>query len=135
MAELPKEVRQKTDKLDAVGNTTAAIGKGFAIGSAALTALALFAAFMQTAGVESIDVSHKGDISLGNAVAFILPATCTYTAHFKLALAPDLAGDLTLTPGCKITMKSYGTAFEPKLDVKKPGGKTSDAKGNICGDD
>ena len=72
MAELPGEVRERTDKLDAVGNTTAAIGKGFAIASAALTALALFAAFMKTAGVKSIDVSQP-DIMAGLLVGGMLP--------------------------------------------------------------
>ncbi|UKM63489.1 sodium-translocating pyrophosphatase [Flavobacteriaceae bacterium GSB9] len=72
MAELPSEVRERTDKLDAVGNTTAAIGKGFAIASAALTALALFAAFMETAGVGSIDVSQP-DIMAGLLVGGMLP--------------------------------------------------------------
>lgn len=72
MAELPSEVRERTDKLDAVGNTTAAIGKGFAIASAALTALALFAAFMKTAGVTSIDVSQP-DIMAGLLLGGMLP--------------------------------------------------------------
>ncbi|WP_431158939.1 sodium-translocating pyrophosphatase [Winogradskyella poriferorum] len=72
MAELPSEVRERTDKLDAVGNTTAAIGKGFAIASAALTALALFAAFMKTAGVTAIDVS-KPTVMAGLLVGGMLP--------------------------------------------------------------
>jgi len=72
MAELPSEVRERTDKLDAVGNTTAAIGKGFAIASAALTALALFAAFMKTANVTSIDVSQP-DIMAGLLIGGMLP--------------------------------------------------------------
>jgi len=77
MAGLPKEVRERTDKLDAVGNTTAAIGKGFAIGSAALTALVLFAAFMQTAGITSIDVANPfvmAGLFLGAMLPFLFSA-------------------------------------------------------------
>lgn len=77
MSELPKEVRERTDKLDAVGNTTAAIGKGFAIASAALTALALFAAFMKTAGVTAIDVSQPkimAGLLIGGMLPFVFSA-------------------------------------------------------------
>jgi K(+)-stimulated pyrophosphate-energized sodium pump len=77
MAELPKEVRERTDKLDAVGNTTAAVGKGFAIASAALTALALFAAFMQTANVTAIDVSQPkimAGLLIGGMLPFVFSA-------------------------------------------------------------
>ena len=72
MAELPAKIRERTDKLDAVGNTTAAIGKGFAIASAALTALALFSAFMQVANVTAIDVS-KPTVMAGLLVGGMLP--------------------------------------------------------------
>jgi K(+)-stimulated pyrophosphate-energized sodium pump len=72
MSELPKEVRSRTDKLDAVGNTTAAIGKGFAIASAALTALALFGAYMTTANLSTIDVS-KANVMAGLFIGGMLP--------------------------------------------------------------
>ncbi len=77
MAELPSEVRERTDKLDAVGNTTAAIGKGFAIASAALTALALFAAYMKSANIDTIDISDPlvmGGLLLGGMLPFVFSA-------------------------------------------------------------
>ncbi len=77
MAELPSEVREKTDKLDAVGNSTAAIGKGFAIGSAALTALALFAAYMTAAKVDVIALSKPtvmAGIFFGGIMPFVFSA-------------------------------------------------------------
>jgi K(+)-stimulated pyrophosphate-energized sodium pump len=72
MSNLGREVRQRTDKLDAVGNTTAAIGKGFAIGSAALTALALFSAFQAAVGIERIDIS-KPQVIAGLLFGGMLP--------------------------------------------------------------
>jgi K(+)-stimulated pyrophosphate-energized sodium pump len=72
MSGLPKEVRARTDVLDAVGNTTAATGKGFAIASAALTALALFAAFVGLAGISSIDI-YKAPVLAGLFVGGMIP--------------------------------------------------------------
>jgi K(+)-stimulated pyrophosphate-energized sodium pump len=72
MSELPKEVREKTDVLDAVGNTTAATGKGFAIASAALTALALFAAFVGVAGIDGIDI-YKAKVLAALFIGAMIP--------------------------------------------------------------
>ncbi|MCP4004048.1 MAG: sodium-translocating pyrophosphatase, partial [bacterium] len=77
MSELPAEVRERTDLLDAVGNTTAAIGKGFAIGSAALTALALFAAFRTQSGLDTLDLLNPmvmAGVFVGGMVPFVFSA-------------------------------------------------------------
>ncbi|MCX6352424.1 MAG: sodium-translocating pyrophosphatase [Bacteroidetes bacterium] len=74
MSHLPKEVRERTDVLDSVGNTTAAIGKGFAIASAALTSLAMFSAFMTTANVKVIDIADAyvlGGLLIGGMIPFL----------------------------------------------------------------
>src|SRR5574343_185233 len=72
MSELPKEVREKTDVLDSVGNTTAAVGKGFAIASAALTALALFAAYVTFTGIEGINI-FKADVLAALFIGGMIP--------------------------------------------------------------
>jgi|694.fasta_scaffold00637_41 K(+)-stimulated pyrophosphate-energized sodium pump len=79
MSQLPPEVRERTDNLDAVGNTTAATGKGFAIASAALTSLALFAAFVGMAGIDKIDIYKANVLAglfIGGMIPFIFSALC-----------------------------------------------------------
>ena len=79
MSQLPPEVRERTDNLDAVGNTTAATGKGFAIASAALTSLALFAAFVGIAGIDAIDIYKApvlAGLFVGGMIPFIFSALC-----------------------------------------------------------
>ncbi len=79
MSQLPPEVRERTDNLDAVGNTTAATGKGFAIASAALTSLALFAAFVGIAGIDAINIYKANVLAglfIGAMIPFIFSALC-----------------------------------------------------------
>jgi K(+)-stimulated pyrophosphate-energized sodium pump len=119
MAELPKEVRERTDKLDAVGNTTAAIGKGFAIGSAALTALALFSAFMQQANITSINIS-KPSVMAGLFVGGMLPFVFSSMAmkavgQAAMAMIQEVRRQFTSIPALTaalVIMKKYDSNLE-----------------------
>lgn len=120
MSELPREVRSRTDKLDAVGNTTAAIGKGFAIASAALTALALFGAFMTTARLGSIDVS-KANVMAGLFIGGMLPFVFS-------ALAMGAVGRAAMSM-IEEVRRQFNTipALKAALEVmKRNGDKTKD---------
>jgi K(+)-stimulated pyrophosphate-energized sodium pump len=103
MSGLPKEVRARTDILDAVGNTTAATGKGFAIASAALTALALFAAFVGLAGINSIDI-YKADVLaglfVGGMIPFIFSSLCiAAVGRAAMAMVKEVRRQFKEIPG------------------------------------
>jgi len=103
MSELPKEVRERTDILDAVGNTTAATGKGFAIASAALTSLALFAAFMGTASITVIDISNArvlGGLFVGGMIPFIFSALAiSAVGRAAMAMVEEVRRQFREIPG------------------------------------
>ncbi len=103
MSELPKEVREKTDILDAVGNTTAATGKGFAIASAALTALALFAAFVGVAGIKGIDIYHAdvlASLFVGGMIPFIFSSLAIRAVgEAAMAMVEEVRRQFRTIPG------------------------------------
>jgi len=103
MSELPKEVREKTDILDAVGNTTAATGKGFAIASAALTALALFAAFVGVAGIQGIDIYKAkvlASLFVGGMIPFVFSALCIQAVgEAAMAMVEEVRRQFRTIPG------------------------------------
>jgi K(+)-stimulated pyrophosphate-energized sodium pump len=103
MSELPKDVREKTDVLDAVGNTTAATGKGFAIASAALTSLALFAAFVGVAGITGIDI-YKADVLaclfVGGMIPFIFSSLAIRAVgEAAMAMVEEVRRQFRTIPG------------------------------------
>lgn len=127
MSELPKDVREKTDVLDAVGNTTAATGKGFAIASAALTSLALFAAFVGVAGIQGIDIYKAkvlASLFVGGMIPFVFSSLCIQAVgEAAMAMVEEVRRQFRTIPGI---MEGTGTpeydkcvAISTQASIKK----------------
>ena len=103
MSEMPPSVRATTDKLDAVGNTTAAIGKGFAIGSAALTSVILFSAFKSEVGIAAIDITHPKvlvGLLLGGMVPYWFSSMCMMAVgRAAFAMVDEVRRQFRTIPG------------------------------------
>ncbi len=143
MSELPSEVRQRTDKLDAVGNTTAAIGKGFAIGSAALTALALFAAFLTSYNlthpesmITGIDLTNPyvmASLFVGGMLPFLFSAmSMQAVGRAAMAMIEEVRRQFRTIPELKIALdamnKNEGKDFETWSDADKKAFEAADGK-------
>jgi K(+)-stimulated pyrophosphate-energized sodium pump len=127
MAGLPYEVRERTDQLDAVGNTTAATGKGFAIGSAALTSLALLAAFMEQVRLELIYLHNINSLTvMGQSIPVVQMTTRDFTTYYDVTpLNPALIlglfiGSMTVFYFSALTMSAVGrAALETVEEVRR----------------
>ena len=143
MAELEPEVRERTDKLDAVGNTTAAIGKGFAIGSAALTALALFAAFMTTYNathpdtpIEAISITDPfvmASLFVGAMLPFLFSAlSMNAVGRAAMAMIQEVRRQFKDIPELKAALnvmnKNEGTAFSSWSEADQKTFEAADGK-------
>jgi K(+)-stimulated pyrophosphate-energized sodium pump len=142
MAELEPEVRERTDKLDAVGNTTAAIGKGFAIGSAALTALALFAAFITAynathdvplSGIDVTRPSVMAALFVGAMLPFLFSAlSMQAVGRAAMSMIEEVRRQFKDIPELRAALdvmnKNEGTDFENWSDADKATFEAADGK-------
>ena len=144
MAELPKEVRERTDKLDAVGNTTAAIGKGFAIGSAALTALALFSAYIasynlshpdsqQLTGIDLTSPAVMASLFVGGMLPFLFSAlSMQAVGRAAMAMIEEVRRQFRTIPELKLALgvmsKNDGKSFDDWSEEDKKVFNEADGK-------